>query len=147
MSLLSAAQKVLQESPEVQSSMMTELLQVKEHGNFNVITTENGESHLRLIVDTSNFLGFAGYLNIANMIILQAHLEIMNVEALSTYFLNNTLTTNIWTGKGGVLVVDYGPPKLFESKKQEAKKAKKVPPPAAAATNNNTSGRMPPEDD
>lgn len=146
MSLLSAAQKALQESPEVQSSMMTELLQVKEHGNFNVITTENGESHLRLIVDTSNFLGFAGYLNIANMIILQAHLEIMNVEALSTYFLDNIIIANIWTGKGGVLVVDYGPPKLFESKKAEAKKAKKVPPPSTTV-NTNTSGQMPPEDD
>lgn len=145
MSLLNAAQEALKDKPEVQSSMMPELLQLKQHGDFNVITTEDGESHLRLIVDTSNFLGFQGYLNIANLIVLQKHVEIMNRQELSTFFLNNILIANIWTGKGGVLVVDYGPPALFETKKAEARKKKAPPPPAT--NNTSTSGQMPPEED
>lgn len=144
MSLLNAAQEALKDKPEVQSSMMPELLQLKQHGDFNVITTEGG-IHLRLIVDTSAFLGFQGYVNIANLITLQKHIEIMNVESLSTYFLNNIIKANIWEGKSGVLVVDYGPPALFETKKAEARKKKAPPPPAT--NNTSTSGQMPPEDD
>lgn len=131
MSLLNKAQTQLQDNPEQHSAPLSPALQrVKAHGNF---TVEAEGQYLRLHVDTSNYLGFAGYTNLANLQVMQSAIEVMNRDELASLFLDGEIVLNLWNGKSGVLVADFGPESVFEAKKEaamEKKRKKNLPPPA-----------------
>ena len=130
MSLLNLAQTELQDNPEQHVNPLSpDLMKIKSHGNFSV---EADGTYLRLLVDTSSFLAFDGYTNLANLQVMQASMDIMNVDELATLFLEGTIVLNLWAGKSGILVADFGPAKVFEEKREAAieKKKKNLPPPA-----------------
>ena len=131
MSLLNKAQEQITNNPEQHSSPLSaDLIKIKACADF---TVEGEGKFLRLHVDTSSWLGLGGYINLANLTVMAAAMEVMNKDELASLFLEGTVVLNLWAGKSGVLVADFGPAKVFEDKRNEAmekKKKKNLPPPA-----------------
>lgn len=131
MSLLNKAPEELTNNPDQHSSPLSpELKKIKACADF---TVEGEGKFLRLHVDTSPYLGLGGYINLANMVVMNQAMEVMNKDELASIFLEGQIVLNLWTGKSGILVADFGPESVFEEKREaamEKKKKKNLPPPA-----------------